>query len=155
MGYKNILLLHAIKTKPIITIITSLGIFFIIPLIQSMSTALAFEIWFIDILNKPFNALLYIIYSILTGVYITLYIYTRNLCCNIDSSKYGKSGIIGSILGFIIGVCPACFSFVAFFLPLSISIVLTTLSPLLQILSISIIMFSIYKLGGFKRVESI
>jgi hypothetical protein len=50
-----------------------------------------------------------------------------------------------------LGVCPACFSFIGFLLPLGTSIFLTTYSPLSTGLSIAIIVFSIFKLGGFKR----
>ncbi len=145
------LIIHAIRTRPIITIIASLGIFLLIPLIQSINTPLAWEIWFVDLLNKPFNATLYIMFSILFGIYITLYIYTKSIsCCNINRKKYLQSGTIGSILGFIVGVCPACFSFIAFLLPLGASLTLTAYSPLLTVLSIVIITFSIYKLGGLR-----
>ncbi|MEM2923673.1 MAG: hypothetical protein QW560_04590 [Candidatus Nitrosocaldus sp.] len=147
------MIIHAIKTRPIVAVMTSLGIFLLMPLIRSINTALAWEIWFADILNKPFNATLYIIFAILFGIYITLYIHTRSVsCCDINAMKYAKHGIIGSVLGFIAGLCPACFSFIAFLLPLSASITLTAYSPLLTVLSIAIITFSIYKQGGFKNV---
>lgn len=56
------------------------------------------------------------------------------------------------MLGFVIGVCPACFSFIGFLLPLGGSLFLTTYSPLFLLLAIGIVSFSIHKMGGFKTI---
>src|SRR5215208_5981365 len=152
----NIILLNAIKEKPFIAIGLAIAIFFITPIIQSFSTSLAFEIWFRDLYQKPLNSILYIVFSMLFGIFISMYLYSRrNKCtkCDIKTTYHSTSGFIGSFLGFMLGVCPACFSFVGFLLPLSTSILLTTYTPFFTLLSIAIIIFSINKLGGFKNAE--
>ncbi len=155
------LFIIAIKTKPIVSIISFAAMFFILPILNilpvlnTINTSLT--LWLVEILNKPFNSALYLIFSTLFSIYITLYIYTRNnpICCNIHEMKYARSGILGSILGFIVGICPSCFSFVAFLLPLSISITLSVYSTLFIGLAIALMVFSVYKLGGFKNIKEL
>jgi hypothetical protein len=153
----NITLLNAIKEKPFIAIGLAITMFFITPIVQSFNTSLAFEIWFRDLYQKPLNSILYIVFSILFGMFISMYLYSRrNSCtsCDLKTTTRYTSGFIGSVLGFMLGVCPACFSFVGFLLPLSTSIFLATYTPLFTLLSIAIIIFSINKLGGFKKTNS-
>ncbi|MGQ0606421.1 MAG: hypothetical protein ACT4OD_05670 [Candidatus Nitrosotenuis sp.] len=146
------ILIQATKQKPLIALASAIGIFFLNPLIQSISTSLAFQIWFADILQKPFNASLYISFSVLFGMFVSLYLFSKNQC--VDCKPNVKSGIGGSALGFMLGVCPACFSFVGFLLPLSGSLFLTAYSPLFMLISIGVIVFSIYKMAGFRRVST-
>jgi len=150
---QKIILFEATKDKPIIAIAAAIGIFFLTPLLQSISTSLAFEIWFIDIVQKPLSSIPYIVFSILFGMFIALYLYSKNKC--IDCKPGAKAGFGGSTLGFILGVCPACFSFIGLLLPLSGSIFLTIYSPLFILLAIGIIAFSIHKMGGFKNPSTI
>ena len=148
-----LMVINAIRTRRLIAIISSIAIFFLLPIIQSITTPLAFEIWFMDIVNKPLNSALYIIFSILFGMYVSLYVYSkRNVCIECNSMNANKTGLIGSALGFLIGVCPACFSFIAFLLPLGSSIFLSLYSPLFTLIAIAVIAYSIYRFGGFKRV---
>lgn len=155
MKNNNIILLNAIKEKPFIAIGLAIAMFFIIPVIQNFNTSLAFEIWFRDLYQKPINSILYIVFSILFGIFISLYLYSRNKCIKCDlKPTHSTSGFVGSFLGFILGVCPACFSFIGFLLPLSTSIFLTTYTPFFTLLSIAIIIFSINKLGGFKKTNA-
>jgi len=150
---QKIILFEAVKQKPVIAIIAAVGIFFLTPLIQSITTSLAFEIWFIDIVQKSLSSILYIVFSVLFGMFTTLYLYSKNKC--IDCKPDAKAGFGGSTLGFVLGVCPACFSFIGFLLPLSGSIFLTTYSPLFMLVAIGIILFSIHKMGGFKNLSTI
>jgi len=147
---KNILLFEAVKEKPTIAILCAIGIFFLSPLIQSLNTGLAFQIWFTDILQKPVSSIPYIVFSGLFGMFITLYLYAKNKC--IDCKKDTKTGIGGTTFGFMLGVCPACFSFIGFLLPLGGSIFLTTYSPIFIAISIGIILFSIYRMAGFRTI---
>lgn len=147
---KNIILFEAVKKKPAIALLSAIGIFFLNPLIQSFTTPLAFEIWFTDISQKPLNSILYFVFSGLFGMFISLYLYSKNKC--IDRKPDAKTGMSGSMLGFVIGVCPACFSFIGFLLPLGGSLFLTTYSPLFLLLAIGIVSFSIHKMGGFKTI---
>ncbi len=146
---QKIILFQATKEKPIIAIIAAIGIFFLTPLIQSISTSLAFDIWFLDIAQKPLSSIPYVVFSVLFGMFISLYLYSKNKCIDCKSSV--KAGFGGSTLGFVLGVCPACFSFIGFLLPLSGSIFLTTYSPLFMLLAIGIILFSIHKMSGFRN----
>lgn len=150
---QKIILFQATKEKSAIAIIAAIGIFFLTPLIQSISTSLAFEIWFLDIAQKSLSSIPYVVFSILFGMFISLYLYSKNKC--IDCKPGAKAGIGGSTLGFVLGVCPACFSFIGFLLPLSGSIFLTAYSPLFMIVAIGIILFSINKMGGFKNPSTI
>lgn len=148
----SIILIQAVKQKPLIAIVAAIGIFLLNPLIQSINTSLAFQIWFADIAQKPLNASLYIGFSVLFGMFVSLYLFSKNQC--IDCKPNMKSGIGGSALGFMLGVCPACFSFIGFLLPLSGSLFLTAYSPLFMIVSIGIILFSIFRMAGFRRVSA-
>ncbi|MPZ06830.1 MAG: hypothetical protein GEU26_10540 [Nitrososphaeraceae archaeon] len=83
-------------------------------------------------------------------MFVSLYLYTRSKCLGCKKED-GRPGFAGSTLGVVLGVCPACFSFIGFLLPLGTSIFLTTYSYMFIGLSIAIILFSIFKLGGFRK----
>lgn len=150
---KNIILFEAVKERPFLAILSGIGIFFVTPLIQAFSTSLAFQIWFLDIVQKPLSSIPYIAFSILFGMFIPLYLYTKNKC--IDCKPGTKAAAGGTFLGFMLGVCPACFSFIGFLLPLSGTIFLTTYSPLFMLVAIGIISFAIHKMAGFKNTSTI
>jgi len=150
---KRLILFDAAKERPAIVGLAAIGIFFLNPLIQSLNTSLAFEIWFADLVQKPLNSILYVSFSVLFGLFIALYRYSKNKC--IDCKPNAKTGVGGATLGFLVGVCPACFSFIGFLLPLGGSLFLTNYSPLFLLVSIGIIVFSINKMGGFKKTSSI
>lgn len=145
----SIRLLTASKEKPLHAVLAGIGIFFLFPLIQTLATPLAFEIWLRTLADRPLNGVLYGIFSSLFGMMVALYLYTRNKC--IDCSKKDvSSGLVGTTLGFVLGVCPACFSFIGLLLPLGASLVLTAYAPAFTVLSIAVLSFSIYRLKGFK-----
>src|SRR5438093_10345255 len=150
---KEILLVRVIKEKPLFVVALAVVMFFVTPIIQSFKTSLAFEIWFRDLYQKPLNSTLYIIFSILFGMFVTLYLFFRNSCVECKTTKATKSGISGTILGFLIGVCPACFSFIGFLVPLSASLFLTAFAPIFMTASIAIILYSIFRVGGFKSIS--
>jgi len=150
---KEILFFRAIKEKPLLIVALAAVMFFVTPIMQSFNTSLAFEIWFRDLYQKPLNSSLYIIFSALFGMFMTLYFYSKNRCIDCKKSKATESGIAGTILGFMIGVCPACFSFIGFLIPLTASIFLTTLAPIFLLASIAIILYSIFRVGGFKSIS--
>jgi hypothetical protein len=150
---REILIVRVLKEKPLLVVVIAAVMFLITPIIQSFNTPLAFEIWFRDLYQKPLNSALYIIFSILFGMFVTLYLYFRNSCIDCKISKATKSGISGTILGFMIGVCPACFSFIGFLVPLSVSLLLTAYAPIFMAASIAIILFSIHRIGGFRPIS--
>jgi hypothetical protein len=92
----------------------------------------------------------YALLAILSGIYVGLYVYNRKVaaCCSIDSVKTGAAG---SIIGILLGACPACIPVLAFLLPLSVTIVLSRLSLVFLVVAILIMLFSIYRMNGFKR----
>ncbi|MEX2193218.1 MAG: hypothetical protein WD717_07565 [Nitrosarchaeum sp.] len=149
----RIILFEATKERPLVAMAAAVGIFFLTPLIQTITTPLAFEIWLTDIIQKPVSSIPYVVFSALFGMFIPLYLYSKNKC--IDCKPGLKAGFGGSTLGFVLGVCPACFSFIGFLLPLGGSIFLTTYSPLFMILAIGIVTFSIHKMDGFKNPSRI
>ena len=147
---KSIRLFSAISERPILTGLLAVAMFLIIPLIQSVNTPLAFEIWFRELTQKPLSIITYGSFSFLFGTFMPLYLYTKNKC--VDCRKEDATpGFGASLLGFLLGVCPACFSFIGFLLPLSTSIFLTRYSYVFTGMSIGILLFSIFKLGGFKK----
>jgi hypothetical protein len=148
----SIRLLSAAKDKPVITALSATGIFFLFPLIQLINTSLAFDIWFLDLQQKPWSSIPYIAFSILFGMFISLYLFTRNKCFDCKPEA-ARTGFAGSVAGFMVGVCPACFSFISVLLPLGPTLFLTTYSPVFTAISIAIVLFSIYKLGGFRKAE--
>ncbi len=150
---KETLLVKVIKEKPLLVVALAIVMFLVTPIIQSFNTSLAFEIWIRDLYQKPLNSTLYIIFSILFGMLVTLYLYSRNSCIECKTNNARKSGIAGTLIGFMIGVCPACFSFIGFLVPLSASIFLTTFAPIFMTASIAIILYSIYRVGGFKSIS--
>jgi len=147
-------LLSAVKDKPAIAAISAIGIFFLLPLIQMINTPLAFDIWFLDLQNKPQSSIPYIAFSVLFGMFISLYLFTRNKCLDCKPEKGARTGFAGSVIGFMVGVCPACFSFIGVLLPLGPTLFLTSYSPIFTGISIAIVLFSIYKLGGFKKLAT-
>jgi hypothetical protein len=72
MYMKNIRIFYAIKERPAITFTMIVVMFFITPIIQSINTPLAFEIWFRDLSQKPTGAIMYGSFSILFGIFISL-----------------------------------------------------------------------------------
>ncbi|AIC15500.1 hypothetical protein [Nitrososphaera viennensis] len=148
----SIRLLSAVKYKPAIAALSATGIFFLLPLIQLINTWLAFDIWFLDLQQKPWSSIPYMAFSILFGVFISLYLFTRNKCFNCKPEA-ARTGFAGSVVGFMVGVCPACFSFIGVLLPLGPTLFLTMYSPVFTAISIAIVLFSIYKLGGFRKTE--
>ena len=92
----------------------------------------------------------YVILSILSGIYVGIYVYDRKVqsCCSVQNKKVGAAG---SVLGVLLGACPACIPVLAFFLPLSLTIVLSRISLLFLFVAIGIMLLAIYKMNGFKK----
>ena len=140
----------AFRENPLQAIFSAIGVFLLVPVIQLLITPLAFEIWYKTLLARTLNSVLYIIFSGMFGILVSLYTYSKNKC--IDCKKGGVSaGLGGATLGFVLGICPACFSIIGVLIPLGTSIFLTTYSPAFTSFAIGTIVFSIYRLGGFKK----
>ena len=94
----------------------------------------------------------YVILSILSGLYVGIYVYNRKVsrCCSTGSAKTGATA---SVVGVLLGACPACIPVLAFLLPFSVSIFLSRISLVFLLISIGIMTFAIYKMDGLKRVR--
>lgn len=94
---------------------------------------------------------LYLLMAIFSGLYVGIYVYDKTVarCCSIQNRKVG---ILGSSVGILLGACPACIPVLAFFLPLSVTIVLSRISLAFLVIAIGIMAFSIYRMNGFKKI---
>ena len=105
--------------------------------------------WF-DTLTSLFPTnILYPILVILTGSFTAIYVYKREKLKVCISSK---SGGFASLIGFILGACPACIPAIGFFLPLTFTITLSYLSWIILLISVLVLLFVIYKQGAFRKV---
>ncbi|MGH2613541.1 MAG: hypothetical protein ACRDFB_10915 [Rhabdochlamydiaceae bacterium] len=149
---KQVILFYAARKNLAIVVLSAIAAFFLTPLVGILSTPLSFQIWFAQLGHDPWSAIPYIVFSVLFGLFIQLYRYSKNNCrdCKVQS----RTGFGGSVFGFMLGICPACFSFVGFIIPLGGSIFLTRYSPLFLSVSIAVILFSIYKMGGLRKTTT-
>jgi len=95
--------------------------------------------------------ILYALITILSGLYIGIYVYNKTVCttCSVSSEKAGAAGLFGGVL---LGACPACIHVLAFFLPLGVSVYLSRISWVFLVLSVALMTFLIYKMNGFKKI---
>ncbi|MBI2583516.1 MAG: hypothetical protein HYW25_02515 [Candidatus Aenigmarchaeota archaeon] len=122
-----------------------------LPFLQSLRQGIGnLDLWFLTVAQYPLNIALYIAFSIAFGLFIALYSYNRRLCIDCDKKKLG-TGALGAFAGFFIGVCPACLGIAAIFLPLSASIALTQYSAVFMLIAVALMLFSIYRMGGFRQ----
>jgi len=93
---------------------------------------------------------LYALMTLLSGLYVGAYVFNKTVvrCCAIENARVGASG---SLIGMLLGACPACIPALAFLFPLSITIFLSRLSIIFLLISIALMLFSIRAVGGFKK----
>lgn len=93
--------------------------------------------------------ILYGAMTILSGLYVGLYVYNKRVCktCSVGTGKTGTASVLGGIL---LGACPACIPALAIFLPLGITVFLSSISWVFLVLSIAVIAYLIYKMNGFR-----
>ncbi len=137
------------KTHLSIFIVATIAMLFTYPYIQSLGLI---EIWFL--LITPLNLVLYIIFSVLFGLVLSMQIYVMRQpkTCSI-SGRVGSagSGAVGSFIAFITVACPACFSFISLFLPFGAIAFIATYNTILLVLSLFVMVLALYLLGSFKR----
>ncbi len=140
-------ILNALKTKLylLLAIIFAVLMGFFYPYIQSFGDI---EIWFSII--TPINLVLYVMFSVLFGITVSFQIYRlreHKTCC----IKSVSSGTIGSILGFLVGQCSGCVSFVSLLLPFNAVILLATYNSLFTAVSLLLLVLSLYLLRAFEK----
>jgi hypothetical protein len=96
---------------------------------------------------------LYSALTILAGLYVGIYVYNKKVCttCRVSSQKTGTASVVGGVL---LGACPACIPALAVFLPLSATIYLSRISWVFMVLAIMMLTFLIFRMQGFRKVES-
>lgn len=106
------------------------------------------DIWWQTLISKFPTNTLYPIFAILVGSYAALYTYDKKVmkCCRVNATKTAAP----SVLGILLGACPACIPALAFFLPLSITITVSYYSWIILAASIGLILFSLWRAGAFK-----
>lgn len=109
------------------------------------------DIWAQTLIQKFPTNVLYPIFALLMGSYTALYTYDKKVakCCRVDATKASAAP---SVLGVILGACPACIPALAFFLPLSVTITIGYYSWIILLASIALILFSIWRAGGFQKL---
>ncbi len=100
-----------------------------------------------------YNAILFPILAVLFGMAVSFQIYMRSQpkVCNIKKSTGATSGAVAA--GFFVAQCPACASLGTLLLPVSAVTALVQFGWVINLVSISLILFTINYLGGFKNID--
>lgn len=111
------------------------------------------DVWVQTLVAKFPTNVLYSIFALTIGTYVALFVYDRKVakCCRVGASKTGAAA---SIFGILLGACPACIPLIAFFLPLSFTIAIGYYSWAILLGAILILLWSIWRIGGFQRASS-
>ena len=149
-------ILNALKYKKslIVGIISTVVIFLILPIIQTAFLQNSIKSWILTLLKSPLNTSLYVIFSLLFGLLISLQVYNLQhpkLCKDCNTKKGVSTGYFGAFGGFLVGVCPACIGLLGIILPLGTSLTLTYYGWAFMLGAVAIMVFSLYSLGGFKK----
>lgn len=110
------------------------------------------DIWFATI--PWYNAILFVIFATLFGITFSFQVYNwfQPKTCSINKKISGAGGSGAGTIGlFLVAQCPACASLGALFLPVSALTFLTEFSWLVNLLSISLLVFVLNYLGAFKK----
>lgn len=111
----------------------------------------SFNVWLQTLVDLFPTNTLYPILAVLVGTFTAIYVYNKKVrpCCSIDSFSGGSSA---SVVGILLGACPACIPALGFFLPLSVTVTLSYFSWMFLSAAIVVLTFAIYKMNGFKRM---
>jgi len=138
-----------------IAVLSALGIGLFLPLAQTGFKPDNILAWYLTLADRPLNTGLYIVFSSLFGLLVSLQLYNKHICktCNIkmDNKKATSFGGLGAFFGFALGVCPACIGLIGLLLPLTVSITLTNYSWLFMGIAIAIMLASLKFLGGLDK----
>jgi len=105
------------------------------------------DVWLQTLTELFPTNIFYPIMAVLIGSYAALYVYMKESnTCKVNP----KTGASASLVGILLGACPACIPALAFFLPLSLTVTLSYFSWIFLIASVGILLFAIYKMDGFK-----
>ncbi|HIJ97652.1 TPA: hypothetical protein H1009_01040 [archaeon] len=125
-------------------ILSSIIMLVAFPLFQSLGNP---QIWFTFI--KPLNFALYLVFSILFGITLSVQYYSfkhKQQSCEIKSA----SANAGTVLGLFAFQCPACVPVLAQALGLGAVTFLSVYKTQLILIGIGLMLVSLYLLGAFK-----
>lgn len=106
------------------------------------------DIWMKTLFGLFPTNVLYPILIFLIASFVALFIYNKECkTCNINNTTATSASLVGVLLG----ACPACIPALAFFLPLSVTVTLSYFSWAFLLASIIILTFVIYKMNGFRK----
>ena len=103
--------------------------------------------------TSPLYTISLIVFSILFGLTISFQIYVRKetKVCKVDKVKGASASGIGAIGFIFVSSCPACATLGLIFIPVSFVSVITQFNWLLNLISIGLLLFTLYYLGAFKN----
>ncbi len=94
---------------------------------------------------SPINGFLTIIMAVLSGIYLTMFIYTQR---EMKTKNTGKTGLAGMFIGFFTSACPVCTPLLVSLLGISAPLAfILSRNLLLEIVSIMLLLFALYKLS--------
>jgi hypothetical protein len=141
-----------IREYLLIAIISSLAIGLFYPYLQVVLNGGFYNyfFWFEAILNESIlNFILYLAFSALFGVVVSLSVYNwKNKTCSIKGSV--GSGGFGSLLALFTSQCSACLSLASLILPISAVGALTIYNTVFNFISVGLLVIAVHLLGGFK-----
>ncbi len=101
-----------------------------------------------------YNKILFPIFVALFGITMAyqIHLWREPKACPIGRKAKGAgTSSVATISSFFVSQCPACTSLGAVLLPVGAATFLTQIGPYLNILSITLMLFTLNYLGGFKR----
>lgn len=148
------LILSILKTRKygLIAAITAAAMLLVYPYIQVILNGGLYNylFWFEVILEQSIlNFILYITFSILFGIVMSIIIYNwKNRKCNVKGSV-GVGGA-GGTLAILTSQCSACISLASLFLPIGAVATLAIYNTALNFVSIGALLLAIYLMKGFR-----
>ncbi len=94
---------------------------------------------------NPLNGLLTITMAILSGIYLTVFIYNQK---EMGTKKHEKAGLAGMFIGFFTSACPICTPLLVSLLGISAPLAFILSRNLwLEIVSIMLLLFALHRLS--------
>ena len=135
-----------------IAILSAIAIGILFPIIQTGFLLNTIDVWFLTLLDKPLNAALYLIFSMVFGIMVALQVFNLKECKTCKVNVKNSSGAFGgAIIGFAFGICPACVGLIGLILPLGVSVALNYYGWIFTTIAIALMLYTIHILGGFKK----
>jgi uncharacterized membrane protein YqaE (UPF0057 family) len=149
----KILSVLRIKNYKLIAIFAAIAMALVYPYLQVALNGGFFNyfFWFEVLLQESIlNAVLYLAFSVLFGLVVSLSIYNwKNRTCSIKGGV--GSGGAASLLGIFTSQCSACLSLASLFLPITAVGALAVYNTVFNFISIGVLLLSLYMMGGFKK----